>query len=64
MTQAPLQIVVHRQAAKPKQRRCYAQETLLMEKVSRRATPYLGSANGHPVTYKSDLSLEHTFDFI
>jgi hypothetical protein len=29
MTQAPWQIVVHRQVAKPKQRRCYAQETLL-----------------------------------
>jgi hypothetical protein len=29
MTQAPWRIVVHRQAAKPNQIRCYAQETLL-----------------------------------
>jgi hypothetical protein len=42
MTQAPWRIVVHRQAAKPKQRICYARETL--EQVSRGATPYLGSA--------------------
>jgi hypothetical protein len=29
MTQAPWRIVMHRQAAKPKQRICYARETLL-----------------------------------